>query len=177
MSSKSAVEGIIGEAIPSEGEDGQSGWPKSVQMPIKSLMDALDIFRGARNSRNRELMSAIQKTVNFNALWGAVDLWFAQGESVDAFSDDSGLIFDSDEDVWAVVGFLDLNWSVSTLVSPRVYGPKTMAVADQALAEIIGDWLKSIDVPFKYNVEPTQASSPDGQEVPQQPVETDQRVA
>lgn len=147
-----AVKKIIGEAVPSE-RDGDGGWPKVITVPtlIHSLGSACTMYGKADGDGDVE--AAIEAALNHGQLQDAVDEWLKTSSS-DDFSDDAGLIFEDPNDCYATFAWLDLSWDAGSMANVDHYGRGTLAVSDQALAEVIGNWLKSIGVPFKYNVEP-----------------------
>lgn len=146
----------MGEAGPSERE-GDGGWPKVITIPtlIHSLGQAHTLYGDAGEEGDSEVEAAIEDAINYRQLEDGINQWI-RTDSSDDFSDDAGFIFEYPNDAYAVFAWLERSQGLDAGNMAYVdhYGRGTLAVSDQQLAEVIGNWLKSISVPFKYNVEP-----------------------
>lgn len=144
MKSVKAVQII--EAIGSEPgmETPSSGWPKQAQVSVK--VDDFPSSAKLHQTENR-LKLAMERMVRLEQLeanLNKVDL------DEPAFEGDDGLIFDDPSNARALMYWVGL--AGDGLVQPYIRG--SVQCANEGVTHVLGEWLKSLGVPFEYNISP-----------------------
>lgn len=122
-----------------------SGWPKTYTITASVYSFYLALI--AREEGDEDVVIAINGLLKLDELWAAL----SDAEiGDDSFEGDDGLIMESPADAESVIQLVEEH--DSGFVRNWIKGG--IQTANANVSRAIGNWLKSIDVPFRYNIDP-----------------------